>query len=475
MLSNPDLAKESKSVHSKIKDTSETADGGEKPKDVVLAKSGKTKMQQNLRQDAEIRLSKRSSMLPEERGCSPDQIVHELRVHQIELEMQNEALRESQQALEESRDRYADLYEFAPIGYLTLTGKGVISEANLTAATILGIERNKLIKRLFRTYISRDDLEQWGRYFTRVLNTTDRQVGDLKLRKGDGSIINARLESIRMGNTGTEKIIRTAISDVTELVAAEEKLALKSRDLNELSAAYHTIAEGKEQLRQNIQELTDRESQLREALAEKEVLLSEIHHRVKNNLTAFIALLGLDGSYDNSPAALAFRKDLQNRARSMALIHETLYKTKKYAEVDMKVYLTTLVGQIVTSYNSRKTMKIILGVEGISLDLGRGPPIGLIVNELVTNALKYAFPDGCKPDLSDGVDPCTVRITLSKDSGIYRLSVWDNGVGLPPGFNIRTTQTLGLKLVNFLAKHQLGAETEINMEKGTEIFFRFKE
>ena len=168
-----------------------------------------------------------------------------------------------------------------------------------------------------------------------------------------------------MGNNGAVNIIRTAISDVTELVTAEEKLALKSRDLDELSAAYQTIAEGKEELRRNMQELTHRESQIRDALAEKEVLLSEIHHRVKNNLTAFIALLGLEGSYDNSAAGMAFRKDLQNRARSMALVHETLYKTKKYAEVDMNIYLTTLVEQIVASYKPQKTLKIILDAEGI--------------------------------------------------------------------------------------------------------------
>ena len=184
MDSKPNLAKESKKVPPKIKEPYTIfLRAGYKPKDLILAKSGKTKMQQNLRKDAEMRLSKRSSILPEESGCSPDQIVHELRFHQIELEMQNEALRESQQALEESRDRYADLYDFAPVGYLTLTEKGVISEANLTAATILGIERNKLIKRLFRTYISRDYLEQWGRYFTRVLKTTDRQIGDLNSGK----------------------------------------------------------------------------------------------------------------------------------------------------------------------------------------------------------------------------------------------------------------------------------------------------
>ena len=100
-------------------------------------------------------------------------------------------------------------------------------------------------------------------------------------------------------------------------------------------------------------DITDRkkaEETLREALAEKEVLLSEIHHRVKNNLTAFISLLSLDGSYEDTEAGRALRKDLQNRARSMALIHETLYRTSNFSNVDMEVYLNNLVTQIAGSY-----------------------------------------------------------------------------------------------------------------------------
>ncbi len=95
--------------------------------------------------------------------------------------------------------------------------------------------------------------------------------------------------------------------------------------------------------------LRNSESELREALAEKEVLLSEIHHRVKNNLAAFISLVSLENTYEDTPEGQALKKDLQNRARSMALIHETLYRTRKYANVDMDIYLNTLIDQIAAS------------------------------------------------------------------------------------------------------------------------------
>ena len=140
-----------------------------------------------------------------------------------------------------------------------------------------------------------------------------------------------------------------ASHDITERKKAEEELKQKHEDLN---AAYEEITATQEELRQNVEELMKREEELNDALAEKEILLSEIHHRVKNNLTAFISLLSLEGSYVDTPEGQALKKDLQNRARTMALIHETLYKTRQYSDVDMEVYLSTLVDQVVNSFSS---------------------------------------------------------------------------------------------------------------------------
>ena len=287
-----------------------------------------------------------------------------------------------------------------------------------------------------------------------------RQVNSNPVRDTAGNII------------GAVSVVR----DITELIKAEEELKRKNIDLNALN---EELTATQEELRQNIDDISrseeilrQNESQLKHTLAEKEVLLSEIHHRVKNNLTAFISLLSLEGSYEESAAGTALKKDLQNRARSMALVHETLYKTHKFDEVDMKVYLSTLVEQIVNSYQSPKSLRTLIDVEDISLDLNRATPIGLIINELVTNSLKYAFPQDTITCRADRKEPCTIGIRLTKEDGTYLLKISDNGVGLPKGLDIRTTKSLGLKLVNFLASHQLRAKIEVRTDRGTEFIFR---
>ena len=262
-----------------------------------------------------------------------------------------------------------------------------------------------------------------------------------------------------------------ASHDISGQKKTEDELRKKHNDLN---AAYEEITAAQEELRQNIGELTSRESQLSEALAEKEILLSEIHHRVKNNLAAFISLLSLEGSYEKTPAGHALKKDLQNRARTMALIHETLYKTRQYAEVDMDMYLSTLVGQVVGSYaGNSQSIRTIVDAKGVMLDLARATPTGLIVNELVTNSLKHAFPEGAKSCQPGTGDECTVRISMRKEKESYLLEVADNGVGLPAGFDPGTARSLGLKLVNFLARHQLRVNPEISTGCGTRYVFRF--
>ena len=282
-----------------------------------------------------------------------------------------------------------------------------------------------------------------------------RQVSSNPVRDASGNII------------GSVSVVK----DTTDRRKTEEELKQKHEDLN---AAYEEITATQEELRQNIEELITREGQLNDALAEKEILLSEIHHRVKNNLAAFISLLSLEGSCVETPEGQALKKDLQNRARTMALIHETLYKTQQYSEVNMEFYLSTLIDQVVNSYSSTQSIGTFVDAKGITLDLGSATAIGLIINELVTNSLKYAFPPDSIHGLADREEPC-IGIRLIKEDGTYLLIVSDNGVGLPKDLNIRTTKSLGLKLVNFIARHQLRADIEIKTKNGTEFLFRFKE
>ncbi len=288
-------------------------------------------------------------------------------------------------------------------------------------------------------------------------------------------------ESVRIVLWNSATLFRPDGKSVLSVIAQGQDITLRKRIEADLVLKNKELTDVEQELRQNVDKLAasermliENEAKLREALAEKDVLLAEIHHRVKNNLTAFISLLSLEGSTEDTPTGRLLRQDLQNRARSMALIHETLYRTNKFDEVDVGVYLTTLVGQIANSFRTTPSVKTLIDAHGVMLDLPRATPLGLIVNELVTNSFKYAFPDSFDVEAIRNAPP-TIAIALAKEDGTYILSFGDNGVGLPTGIDLTKTQTLGLKLVNFLARHQLRAKIEVNSENGVEFVFRFRE
>ena len=265
--------------------------------------------------------------------------------------------------------------------------------------------------------------------------------------------------------------IGIAAVNLTDLKLAKDEL---QRTNDELNALNEELSSTEEELHQNLEELAVREEKLSKALAEKEVLLSEIHHRVKNNLTAFISLLSLEGSIEDTPEGKQLKLDLQNRARSMALVHETLYRTHLFNDVDMEMYLTTLLEQIGNSFRTTRAVKTVVDAHGVMLDIPRATPAGLIVNELVTNSFKYSFPESFDVQAVRDAPP-TIGVTLTRNNGTYEMIVRDNGIGLPPGFDLAKTKTLGLKLVNFLARHQMRANVEVKSDNGTEFIFRFKE
>ena len=158
----------------------------------------------------------------------------------------------------------------------------------------------------------------------------------------------------------------------------------------------------------------------------------------------------------------------------MALIHEILYRTNMYDKVDMEKYLTTLLDQVSNSYMTKTPVTMCIEAQGITLDIPRATPSGLIVNELVTNSFKYAFPESFDIQAVRHALPA-ITLRLAKDCGDYVMTYKDNGIGLPPEIDITKTRTLGLKLVNFLAKYQIRADIEVDCSSGTEFVFRFRE
>jgi PAS domain S-box-containing protein len=193
------------------------------------------------------------------------------------------------------------------------------------------------------------------------------------------------------------------------------------------------------------------------SLKEKEVLLKEIHHRVKNNLQVISSLLSLQTANVHDPQTIEQLRESQNRIRSMALIHERLYQSNDLARIDFGEYVRSLVNFLVRSYGI-PNVHLKLAVQNIEMSVNTAIPCGLIINELVSNALKHAFPAGRGGEVEISVEV--------RPDGIGVLRVSDNGIGLPSDIDVDNTNTLGLQLVNTLS-NQLNGKIELFREPGT--------
>jgi PAS domain S-box-containing protein len=230
-----------------------------------------------------------------------------------------------------------------------------------------------------------------------------------------------------------------------------------------------------ERAQDQIAERMRAEKQLMASLKEKEVLLQEIHHRVKNNLQVVSSLLNLQSSYVQDPSALEMFRESQNRILSMALIHERLYRSRDLSRIDLAEYIKTLAGDLVRSYTSRSgPVTLIFDAGEVVLSVEKAVPCGLIVNELVSNALKHAFP---APSAASATGRHSreneLRIELcAEDDHRVHLTVRDNGVGIPQDLEPQTADSLGLRLVYTLIK-QLDGTVEMRNNDGAEFKLTF--
>ncbi|MDP2810816.1 MAG: PAS domain-containing protein [Rhodocyclaceae bacterium] len=160
--------------------------------------------------------ARKTGMAVETPARPVEDLLHELQVHQIELEMQNETLRQSQIALEASRDRYASLYEFAPVGYLTLRDRGLIVEVNLTGATLLGVDRSKLISRPFAKFVAARDSDRWQRLFPGGLQQRENHADELLLQRNDGSTFQALVACRQATIDGAAGAVLLTLTDIND-------------------------------------------------------------------------------------------------------------------------------------------------------------------------------------------------------------------------------------------------------------------
>ncbi len=217
-------------------------------------------------------------------------------------------------------------------------------------------------------------------------------------------------------------------------------------------------------------QIDEQNEQLKKLLAEKEWLLKEIHHRVKNNLQIVISLLNTQSAYlDNEDALMAIQNS-QHRMHAMSLIHQKLYQSDNLSMIDMSWYMYELINYIRECYSSENKIKFTVNAEKVFLDVAQAVPMGLIINEAVINTTKYAFPDDKKGEV----------IVSFKNTGNdnYELIISDNGVGLPAGFDMDATESLGMNLMrgltdqldgNFSIENNNGLKITITFRKNTEI------
>ena len=236
---------------------------------------------------------------------------------------------------------------------------------------------------------------------------------------------------------------------------------LQDRSIGKMISPAEILIEG---LAIDITERKLASQRLNDSLAEKDALLREVHHRVKNNLAAIIALIGLQQAGLADPATRVEFTELGSRINAMALVHELLYRSETLTWIDMQTYLDSLIAQLQILYQISGTILVSVTAQNIRIDLDTAIPCGLIVSELLTNSFKHAFPGG-RPRIGEKV--CKISVSFETLGKTKKLRVCDNGVGLPAGLDWEKAPTLGLRLIRMLGVHQLSAVMHVDTSAGT--------
>jgi PAS domain S-box-containing protein len=247
------------------------------------------------------------------------------------------------------------------------------------------------------------------------------------------------------------------LSDNDELVPIEISISLM-KDANNRKLGYVIIG-------RDVSERKRIEKEIRKSLGEKELLLKEIHHRVKNNLQVIHSILSLQSRYVESPEIIKMIEESQDRIKSMSFIHEYLYQSDDLSKIDMNHYIEKLCEYLHLSYSgSDKDIKIKMDCQNVKVDIQIATPCGLIINELVSNSLKHAFKDQ---------DQGEIQIEFKRDArDRYRLKISDNGIGNPNKINFEKASTLGIRLIKILTE-QLHGDISFDSTKGTECIIQF--
>jgi PAS domain S-box-containing protein len=349
------------------------------------------------------------------------------------------ARKRAEEALRESEERFRSIFEYSPLGIaIGSTADHRLLQVNPRLCEILGYTEHDLLKLTVSDITHPDDFEAELTHSQDVL-TGKEPVYSLNKRyiRKDGTLRWVRVTTTVLPDPEGGPLLGLGI----------------------------------------IEDITDRkqmEEQIKASLREKEVLLREIHHRVKNNLMVVTSLIEMQAEETTNPEALQLFRDLRNRVLAMSMVHEDLYQSENLEQIAFDPYLERLVNNIRQGF-AKVPAAIKIVADDIILDVNTAVPCGLIVAELVTNAFKYAFPSDIDiPSQTEGMlQQPEIRVEMRYVEPAYTLSVSDNGVGLPPGVDWRKANTLGMTLVRSWAVHQLSGEITVDSRAGTQVMITF--
>jgi PAS domain S-box-containing protein len=336
--------------------------------------------------------------------------------------------KKAQTALKESEQYYKTIFENTGTATIIVEADSTISLVNTEFEKLYGRSKDDIVgKRKWHDFVSQDFLPMMKEY-----HATRRINPNAVPRNYEFDFIDAE---------GKLKNIFTTIA----IIPGTGKSLVSLQD----------ITDGKEG-----------EKKLKTSLNEKDMLLREIHHRVKNNLQIISSLLNLQSRYIEDEDALDVFTESQNRVRSMAIIHEKLYNSKSMSNINFGEYITDLTDSLFYNYRvDPNRIMLNKNMDKIFFDVDTAIPLGLIINELITNCLKHAFP---------GDNKGMINIDLVKDGSFYKLNISDDGVGFPDNVDYKNTKSLGLQLVNNLV-NQIDGKLELDGNNGTTFKIIFKE
>lgn len=328
-------------------------------------------------------------------------------------------------------ERYRRLrigFSNSPDAILLTDEKGIITEANRAAVRLLGLKSAKYVA---------------GENITRYIIPCDR--------KKYSAIISRKEKKLRLKNflctvpgaSGRAVHVETSCSTLLD----------KSENILGYVVTLRDVSKREEY-----------EAQLKLALREKQVLLKEVHHRVKNSLQVIHSILNLQTSYVKSPEVSAILEECQHRIRTMSFVHESLYKSKKLTSINLNEYINELMRYLYQAYvNDNREITLISEIENIELDLQTATSCGMIYNELISNSLKHAF---------RGRSKGTIRVSFRRENERCILTVLDDGTGIGSAAKSTVPKSFGMKLVGLLSE-QLNGDLSVKTEKGTIVSINF--